>query len=158
MLNVLIVSGKPKIFANSLGGEGGASGSEVDTTDDGEGEGEGAEGVGPLLTGLLEEGVDGVGEDGTFLPSEVMVITYRYFCMFICLIGSLTFISPCLQANQTLLVPLKTIPKLQMQLIPSYILYAKLMNNESSLLFIQRYHVRIFTNEFGLSLADKIWV
>jgi hypothetical protein len=107
LLNVLIVSGKPKIFANSLGGEGGASGSDVDTTEDGEGEGEGGEGVGPLLTGLLEDGVDGVGEDGTFLPSEVMVITYRYFCMFICLIGSLIFISPCPQVNQTFISTIK---------------------------------------------------
>jgi hypothetical protein len=105
LLNVLIVSGKPKIFANSLGGEGGASGSDVDTTEGGEGEG--GEGVGPLLTGLLEDGVDGVGEDGTFLPSEVMVITYRYFCMFICLIGSLIFISHCLKANQTFISAIK---------------------------------------------------
>jgi hypothetical protein len=89
LLNVLSVSGKPKIFANSLGGEGGVSGSDGDTTEDGEG---GGVGVGPFLTGPLE-----VGEDGIFLSSEVMVIIYQYFYMFIFLIGLLILISSCLK-------------------------------------------------------------
>jgi hypothetical protein len=91
LLNVLIVSGRPKILANKRGGDGGTSGSDVDTTVD---DGGGGVGVGPFLIGPLEVGVDdGLGEDDTSLSSEAIVIITNIFYMFLFLIAPLILIS-----------------------------------------------------------------
>jgi hypothetical protein len=74
LLNVLSVSGKPKIFANNLGeGGGGASASGVGgTTDDGGGLGGGEVAFG--IDGFDAGVVDGMGDDVSF-PSEFKFIS-----------------------------------------------------------------------------------
>jgi hypothetical protein len=79
LLNVLTVSGKPKIPANNLGAGGGTSASGVgDTIEDG-GDGGGDEdggdgGVAPFLIGPSEVDGDGTGDDTSF-PSELILIS-----------------------------------------------------------------------------------
>jgi hypothetical protein len=74
LLNVLSVSGKPKIFANNLGeGGGGASASGIGgTTDDGGGLGGGAVAFG--MGGFDIGAVDDIGDDMSF-PSESRLIS-----------------------------------------------------------------------------------
>jgi hypothetical protein len=104
LLNVLSVSGKPKILGNNLGAGGGASASGVgDTTEDGGDGGDGGDdggddvddggddvddggddvddggddvddGVAAFLIGPSEVDGDGTGDDTSF-PSELMLIS-----------------------------------------------------------------------------------